>query len=354
MICRKSGRTAAADIVIAAVTEAAIEDEIAAATGDATEIGAGIAAEIAAATVARHATATAAATAAATCRFGYRPFGVMWSRHHFLSFDSQCRVRSRAKERKLRRAVALQSGPPVPLVHGMSTLPPPTSAQYTELAELAGGLIHEVKNHLGTLTLNLQLLAEDLDQPETPRERRALQRVQRLKSECDRLTNLSNDFLRFARLRELVLVPTNLKQVIDELVIFYAPSARQANIEVKTFLPADLPPVLLDRDLFSQALLNLVLNATQAMPRGGELTIQAEPQDKHVCLDLIDTGIGIPDDVRTQIFRPFYTTRKGGSGLGLPTTLRIMEAHGGSIDVQSEPGKGTKFTLRLPVASGTG
>ena len=127
--------------------------------------------------------------------------------------------------------------------------------------------------------------------------------------------------------------------------------ARDEAIEIKTFLPADLPPVALDRDLFNQALLNLVLNATQAMPKGGQLTIQAETLDGAVLLSFIDTGNGMTPEVQSQIFKPFYTTRKHGSGLGLPTTRRIIEAHHGTIDVQSEPGKGTKFTLRLPAVS---
>lgn len=224
------------------------------------------------------------------------------------------------------------------------------SEQYAELAELAGRLVHEVKNHLGTLSLNLQLLSEDLEKPDTPRERRALQRAQKLQKECQRLTDLSNDFLRFARLRDLDLRPVDLKDVIGELVLFYEPSARQAGIEIKTFLPSNLPQVRLDRDLFNQALLNLVLNATQAMRKGGALTIQAERGDGEVNLSLIDTGCGMSPEVQAQIFKPFYSTRPGGSGLGLPTTRRIIEAHGGTIAVQSEPGRGTKFTVRLPTS----
>src|SRR5690348_1487213 len=147
--------------------------------------------------------------------------------------------------------------------------------QYAALAELAGGFIHEIKNHLSTLGLNLQLLAEDFQSPETQRERRALTRVQRLQNDCARLVNVANDFLRFARIKDLDCQPTEMGKIIEEMVDFFAPTARAANIEIKTFLPADLPAVLLDRDLFKQALLNLMLNAEQAMPQGGELTIQA-------------------------------------------------------------------------------
>jgi signal transduction histidine kinase len=222
--------------------------------------------------------------------------------------------------------------------------------QYDELAELAGGFIHEIKNHLSTLGLNLQLLAEDFAEPQSQRERRAFDRVKRLQGECQRLVDVSNDFLRFARLQELDRRPTNLGEVVDELVEFFEPVARTHNVEIKSYLPVDLPPLSLDRDLFKQALLNLLLNAQQAMPpEGGSITLQAARDGDAVVLHVIDTGKGMAPDVAARVFRPFYSTRSGGSGLGLPTTRKIVEAHGGGIDVQSEPGKGTRFTIRLPV-----
>jgi signal transduction histidine kinase len=232
---------------------------------------------------------------------------------------------------------------------------PTTSAQYAELAELASSFIHEIKNHLSTLSLNLQLLSEDFQDPQSQRERRALERVQRLQTECQRLVDVSNDFLRFARLKDLELAPAQLPEVVEEMVDFFTPTARQANIDIKCYLPADLPSVHLDRELFKQALLNLMLNAQQAMPEGGELTIQAETQPvagdhgrPALYLSFIDTGKGMSAEVLARVFRPFYSTKVGGSGLGLPTTRRIIEAHGGTIAVQSEVNKGTKFTIQLP------
>ena len=147
--------------------------------------------------------------------------------------------------------------------------------QYAALAESAGGFIHEIKNHLSTLGLNLQLLAEDFQNPQSHRERRALARVQKLQGECQRLVDVANDFLRFARIRELNRQPNELGKIIEEMVDFFSPTARAANIEIKSFVAGDLPAIPLDRDLFKQALLNLMLNAEQAMPSGGELTIQA-------------------------------------------------------------------------------
>ncbi|MBX7105836.1 MAG: two-component sensor histidine kinase [Gemmataceae bacterium] len=228
--------------------------------------------------------------------------------------------------------------------------PTAPSTQYAELAELAGGFIHEIKNHLSTLGLNLQLLAEDYAQPETQRERRSLTRIQRLQSECQRLVDVSNDFLRFARIQSLDLRPHKLGDVVDQMLDFFGPTARQAKLELHAYLPADLPPVALDAEQFRQALLNLLLNAEQAMPEGGEITLQATPAGDFVRFDVIDTGPGMPADVMEKVWKPFFTTKPGGNGLGLPITRKIIEAHGGRLEVQSEAGKGTKFTMHLPIA----
>lgn len=232
----------------------------------------------------------------------------------------------------------------------MQPLPPDDA--YAELAQLTGRLIHDIKNHISTLGLNLQLLEEDLHDPETSKERRSHQRVVKLQHETQRLAELSNDFLRFIQQKELNKSPTRINDIIDDLVDFYGPSARKANVEIKTFLPGDLPLIELDVEPFKQGLLNLMLNAVQAMPHGGTLAIQAEfdrsTQPPRILLSFIDTGIGMTAEVQQQIFKPFFSLRQGGSGLGLATLKKIVEAHGGSITVQSEPGKGTKFIISLP------
>jgi two-component system sensor histidine kinase HydH len=240
--------------------------------------------------------------------------------------------------------------------------PAPPPPEYAELAELAGSFIHEIKNRLSTLGLNLQLLAEDFQDPQSQKERRAFERVSRLQTECQRLVDVSNDFLRFARVKDLDLQPADLGEVIEELVDFFGPMARQNQIEIKSYLPADLPLLPLDREMFKQALLNLLLNAQQAMPEGGKLTIQAvveageRPEASAtgggtLCLMLIDTGKGMTPEVAAKVFRPFFSTKPGGTGLGLATTRRIIEAHGGRIELQSAAGRGTKVTIRLPISS---
>jgi signal transduction histidine kinase len=133
------------------------------------------------------------------------------------------------------------------------------------------------------------------------------------------------------------------------MIDFFGPTAKDRNIEIRWYPAPDLPVLLLDRDLFEKALLNLVLNAEDAMPDGGMLTLQARTEDGKVILDVIDTGCGIPPDVLPRLFKPFVTTKAGGNGLGLATARKVIAAHGGTIDVESEPGRGSKFSIRLPV-----
>jgi two-component system, NtrC family, sensor histidine kinase HydH len=220
---------------------------------------------------------------------------------------------------------------------------------YAEIAELAGGLAHEIRNPLSTLQLNLQLLAEDFHDPETPRDRRALQRIERLNHEVKRLHGIVENFLRFARIQDLDLRPGDLNEIVEELYDFYEPHAATRGIVIRTQLATDLPRVGLEPDLFKQALLNLVLNAEHAMPSGGELILTTHRDGADVVLEVTDTGVGMTDAVRARIFDTFFSTRPAGSGLGLPTTRKIVAAHGGTIDVQSEPGKGSLFRIRLPV-----
>ena len=115
------------------------------------------------------------------------------------------------------------------------------------------------------------------------------------------------------------------------------------------YLDPELPTVMLDREAFRRALLNLILNAKQAMPDGGQLTVRTVAQGDNVAIHLIDTGCGMDDRTASKMFEAFFSTKPGGSGLGLPTTQKIIEGHGGRISVESEVGRGTQFTIELPV-----
>jgi signal transduction histidine kinase len=221
--------------------------------------------------------------------------------------------------------------------------------QYTEIARLAGGLAHEIKNPLSTIRLNMDLLAEDLGEVESPAARRSLKRVDVVRRECQRLQSLLDDFLNFAKARRLQLLPTDLNHQIEDVLEFFVPEAKDAGVEIVRYLDPELPRVLLDREAFRQALLNLIINAKQAMPGGGQLVVRTAAERDVVVVYLIDTGVGMDDRTATRMFEPFYTTKPGGSGLGLPTTQKIVEAHGGRIGVQSEVGRGTQITIELPV-----
>jgi signal transduction histidine kinase len=221
--------------------------------------------------------------------------------------------------------------------------------QYTEIAQLAGGLAHEIKNPLSTIRLNMELLAEDLSEAESPAGRRSLKRVEVVRRECQRLQSLLDEFLNFAKVRRLHLEPSDLNYQINDVLEFFAPTAKEADVEVVKYLDSDLPRVMLDREAFRQALLNLIINAKQAMPDGGQLVVRTVAEGGMAVVQLIDTGVGIDDKTASRRFEAFYSTKPGGSGLGLPTTQKIIAAHGGRIGVQSEVGRGTQITIELPV-----
>ena len=221
--------------------------------------------------------------------------------------------------------------------------------QYTQIARLAGALAHEIKNPLSTIRLNMELLAEDLDESKSPAQRRALKRIEVMQKECQRLQELLDDFLNYAKVRNLHLQPTELNVEIEDALDFFGPEAEEAGIEIVRYLDPELPGVMLDREAFRGALLNLMLNAKQAMPDGGQLTVSTLAEGDKVAVRVIDTGGGVDEDTATQMFEAFFSTKPGGSGLGLPTTSKIIEAHGGHISVQSEIGRGTQFMIELPV-----
>ena len=222
-------------------------------------------------------------------------------------------------------------------------------AQYNELAELAGSLAHEIKNPLSVIRMNMELLAEDLTPAQSSEQRRALAKVEMVMQQCTRLENLLNDFLRFARVRSLDLTPGDLNEQLERVLDLYEAQSRDSSVEVLRYLDPDLPTILLDEQSLQAALVNLVKNALEAMPDGGQLVVRTRTTRNGVALDLIDTGCGMDERTALQMFAAFYSTKSGGSGLGLPTAKKIIEAHGGRIGVQSELGRGTQFTLEFPM-----
>ncbi|MEW6357783.1 MAG: ATP-binding protein [Planctomycetota bacterium] len=221
------------------------------------------------------------------------------------------------------------------------------------VGKLAGGLAHEIKNPLGTLNLNLQLIREDFEKATTPADQRLCKKIDVLQREAKRLEEILNDFLRYARSSEPSMTEHDLNQVVDDVVNFVSPEMTLHKVQVRIQYDDQIPPMRLDADLLKQALLNIIINAQQAMPKGGELIIQTAREDGAARIDITDTGGGIPPEEREKIFNVYYSTKKTGTGLGLPTAKRIVEEHRGSIDFQSDVGKGTCFTIKLPIAAET-
>lgn len=221
-------------------------------------------------------------------------------------------------------------------------------AENTELATLAGGLAHEIRNPLSTIGMNLELLAEELESDDSQRARRMLRRIGNLQGECRNLEEILNAFLQFARAGELHLSDGNLNTIVSDYVDFLEPQANSMEVELRLHLDSDLPVVMLDKSLMRQALVNLCRNAIEAMPQGGSIDLLTRTRGDDVVLEIIDTGKGMDEKTRGQMFQAFFSTRSGGSGLGLPTVRRIVEAHHGRISCESEVGKGTRFTITLP------
>jgi signal transduction histidine kinase len=221
---------------------------------------------------------------------------------------------------------------------------------FIRVGHLVGGLAHEIKNPLSTVHVNLQLLSEDLSRYEDEEHRRIARRLESVRKEADRVKDILDDFLRYAGKVELSLSKTDLRQVLEELLDFFAPQAEVSGVVMRSSLPETPVYCRIDVNLIKQSVMNLMINAVQAMPDGGELLIRLSPQRRKAVIEVIDTGAGIDPGTCLKIFHAYFSTKKDGSGLGLPTTQRIIQEHNGDIRVESELGKGTRFIVTLPLS----
>jgi signal transduction histidine kinase len=210
-----------------------------------------------------------------------------------------------------------------------------------EAKRLADGLVHEIKNPLSTLRINLTLLKEDIaSDPWLHR------RVELLESEVARLDTILEDFLRYAGTRALRLADHDLAAVVGEMGEFLGPGFQRDGCALEIDVAAC--PVRIDAGRFKQALLNVLLNAQEAVEPGGAVRVTSRRTERGIELRVRDDGRGIGPAERARVFDVYYSGSGTGSGLGLPTARRILEDHGGGLELESEPGAGTLVTLWLP------
>jgi signal transduction histidine kinase len=236
-----------------------------------------------------------------------------------------------------------------------------------ELGSMTRGLAHEIKNPLSTISLNAQLLSERIDdapqhEPLSASDRAALhKRVDALRREVERLRGILTDFLTYAGELRLEVQPKDVGEVLRELGDFFAPQALHAGVKLRVETPASGLRAQLDEPHLKQALLNLLLNALHALQGSSQeakreivlaaraTTLDDSPTQPAVAIDVIDSGPGIAPEVLARIFDPYFTTKAGGSGLGLPTARRIIEGMGGRLHVHTKVGEGTRMTIVLSV-----
>lgn len=234
--------------------------------------------------------------------------------------------------------------------------------QLEELSRLTGELAHEIKNPLSSIKVNLKLVSEELEASnvaesgETGTEKNsrrlaaALRKIRVIQKETDRLEQILDGFLRYVDKTELELATIDLNELVGDMIDFYSPQAHSRSITIRQGLHNGPLMCKVDADMLKQVILNLFINAQQAMSNGGELLIRTDRRQGGAVIQISDTGSGIAADKLPLIFNAYYSSRPQGSGLGLPTAKKIIEAHNGSITVNSELGKGTSFTITLPIA----
>ncbi len=240
----------------------------------------------------------------------------------------------------------------------------PGTAEFDEeLARLTGELAHEIRNPLSTIKVNLKLVQEALDDVDLAEPQRvswdrcrrnlssASRKIGVIQKEADRLEQILDSFLGYVRRPDLQFATMDVNELVSDMIDFYSPQAYSYSLMVRHSFANEPLICRIDPGALKQVLLNLFINAQQAMHKDGELMVRTGRRAGCAVIQVNDTGRGIPPERLPTIFRPYYSSRSGGTGLGLATAKKIIEAHEGTITVHSELGKGTSFTIELPMAS---
>ncbi|MDC0684003.1 MULTISPECIES: sensor histidine kinase [Sorangium] len=225
------------------------------------------------------------------------------------------------------------------------------------IGKMAAHVTHEIRNPLSSIGLNLELLEEEVarasaaDMPDAelrPVMKESAQLVTAIRAEVDRLSRIAEQYLSVARRPRPRLEPERVDDLVQELVAFVRPELDRAGVAVRVEVEEAGPEILLDESQIRQALLNLLRNAREAMPKGGEIVVSVSFSSGAATIAVDDTGLGVPEELRASIFDPFFTTKQRGTGLGLAVTRDIIEAHGGTISCEPREAGGTRFRIALP------
>ena len=210
------------------------------------------------------------------------------------------------------------------------------------VGELTSGIAHEIRNPLAGIKTTAQALQEEL-----PENDHRSAYISRIVVEIDRLNKLLLNFFDFAKPKDLQLRNCDLKKIIEDTLFIVQDTARQGHIRIMEFYPTEEVRIKADPDMIQQVLMNMFINALQAMSSGGHMEVHLDRSGVNVEISVSDTGKGIPEDIRSRIFDPFFTTKPKGIGLGLSISYRLIKMHSGNITFVSGP-KGTTFTITLP------
>jgi PAS domain S-box-containing protein len=223
------------------------------------------------------------------------------------------------------------------------------SRRLSAIGRLTSGVAHEVKNPINAIVVHLEVLRQKLKEidPDTRRH------MDVIGSEIQRLDRVVETLVDFSRPVDLRLADMDLRKLVDDVVQLASPAAEQHQVRIERQTSQEPMPVRIDADLVKQAVLNIVINGVQAMSNGGDLSIVTRREGENALITIRDHGPGIAPDIRDKVFNLYFTTKKGGSGIGLAMAYRVVQLHHGSLEFTSIPEHGTTFYLRFPLAETT-